>query len=316
MVPSRQAGLPTTGWDTTGYNGHVPAGKQMTTGHMCPSDDNPTPSANKIVSVEAYAEETMDSYSQPDASITSSTKTVIRTLGCARPPIDAVPDSTPTPTTTPTPTPTPTSTSTSQNDTEKITTTDTDSDTTSTISESIEKQTLLLPCVDVWLADIESRLIQSLDIDASVADGNRQPGSNQPDAGHSPYASSESRQRSIDTDYQALQDITERIDQITIATSYTLDQPIRILRQIATHTVNTSSFASAFDVQSMEASVAGDRKMRYNSTNMVIQPVTQKMSICWCLLWLRKFLPCGMDNDKIVLTLIGRHMLIVFMIQD
>ncbi|WP_182013957.1 hypothetical protein [Haloquadratum walsbyi] len=252
VLPPRQAGIPASGWDAAGYNGHVPAGKRMTIGYACPSDDNDdddtVPSIDETVSVEAHADSIIDNTSI-NTSISSPTDAVIRTLGRSRPPIDTIPDSNPI------------SRSSSDSPTDNMAETPgTDRHITSAVSASKNKQTSLPPCVDTWLTTIEGRFDQSMGSDQSVSNRTRQTRINMMNTTHAPRASSKPNKQLTEAEYEALEEINTRVDHITTASPHVADQPINALRQIATRTIDTSSSSGASDMQHMEASVADDSK--------------------------------------------------------
>lgn len=253
VLPPRQAGIPASGWDTAGYNGYVPAGKRMTIGYACPSDDNDdddtVPSIDETVSVEAHAGNIADSTSI-NTSIPSPTDAVIRTLGRARPPVDAVSGSNPISRFS--------SDSPTDNGAETL---GTDRDITSAVSASKNKQTLLPPCVDTWLTAIEGQSDQSMGIDQSVSNRTRQTRINMMNIAHAPRTSSKPNKQLTEAEYEALEEIKTRVDHIITPSPHVADQPISALRQIATRTIDTSSSSGASDMQHMEASVADDSKV-------------------------------------------------------
>ena len=281
VLPPRRAGLPVSGWDTAGYDGSVLAGERITVGYACPVDDDSIPSASEVVSVEAHADDMMNTHSPPDASITSPVDTVIRTLGRARPPIDAIPDSTSNSRLISTSTPLCSFSSYSEGDCTETrvesktkakakakstpTPTETDPDTTSMTSESQTNQTLLPPCVDAWLADIEDRCAQSADTNLSAMNNARQTIPEETDTEATSSAPSEPTESSVKTEYRALTEVKTRIDQIITTPPHTIEQPIRALRHIATRTVHPSSSPNVSDTRYKETSVVDNSELPYCS---------------------------------------------------
>lgn len=85
VLPPRREGLPAAGWDDDGYTGTVPAGGRLGVGYACPAPETVSVDDADPVSVELRGP-------ADDAdAVASVVAGVVRSLGRAVPPADAVP---------------------------------------------------------------------------------------------------------------------------------------------------------------------------------------------------------------------------------
>lgn len=83
--PPRREGVPEAGWDDGGFEGLVPAGGRRALGYASPA--SPVEPPAEVV----WTERAGDADLEPDGSVDATPVGVVRALGDARPPADAVP---------------------------------------------------------------------------------------------------------------------------------------------------------------------------------------------------------------------------------